>query len=484
MYYIAALTAAAYLILGLASRGEHVNDTGRSMMRPFLKGAGWLYKKACIHKAAGFHAGQIRKDLERLHPEERADVLETEYHVKKIGAILLIILLGTALGTVVKLQAEFGKELDAQGTILRGHAGEPVRELVLEAAVEKGFKKEFLISVLPRQMNREEAEEMEGAFWNRLCAAVIGQNQSFDEVCSDMNLVEEVEKFPFFVSWHSSDPGLIGADGTVYQTIDTGWQEVILTAEVEYCEWVWNHELKVRVVPPVRTEEERISREVERMLQQSQETDPVSQSWNLPLEVEGKQITWMKKAEDNSLLFWGMVMAAAVCIYFLMDKDLHDRRVRQGQLMSAEYPQILNKMVLYLGAGLTVRGSFQKIAGDYKKAFQQGGQKLPAYEEMVYTCHELQTGISEGAAYERFGRRTGLQEYVRFSTLLNQNLKKGSSMLVQRLREEAEKAAQEEKNRQKKTGEEASTRLLVPLVIMLAVIMALVMFPAFSSMGV
>lgn len=114
--------------------------------------------------------------------------------------------------------------------------------------------------------------------------------------------------------------------------------------------------------------------------------------------------------------------------------------------------------------------------------WKEGGVHSPIYEELLYTCRELHAGTSEGAAYEHFGRRTGLQEYIRLSTLLTQNLKRGNSMLLDRLREEADRAAQERLQQSKKLGEEAGTKLLIPMVMMLAVIMVIIMIPAFSGM--
>jgi pilus assembly protein TadC len=102
---------------------------------------------------------------------------------------------------------------------------------------------------------------------------------------------------------------------------------------------------------------------------------------------------------------------------------------------------------------------------------------------MLYTCRELKSGVSEGNAYEHFGKRTGLQEYIRLCTLMTQNLKKGSASLVPRLREEVDKSLTERIRMGRKLGEEAATKLLVPMVMMLAVVMVMVMLPAFSSMG-
>ena len=68
------------------------------------------------------------------------------------------------------------------------------------------------------------------------------------------------------------------------------------------------------------------------------------------------------------------------------------------------------------------------------------------------------------------------------STLLAQNLKRGNSTLLERLREEADKAAEEQLQQSRKLGEEAETKLLAPMVLMLAIVMALIMIPAFSNL--
>ena len=95
---------------------------------------------------------------------------------------------------------------------------------------------------------------------------------------------------------------------------------------------------------------------------------------------------------------------------------------------------------------------------------------------------ELRAGVSEGAAYESFGKRAGLTDYIRLSAMLMQNLKRGNRTLLERLREEADKAGEESLQRSKKLGEEAGTKLLVPMVLLLAVVMVMVMIPAFSNL--
>ena len=205
-------------------------------------------------------------------------------------------------------------------------------------------------------------------------------------------------------------------------------------------------------------------------------------SFCLPARWQGYDISWSQKVEDNSGLLWTAALVVAVLVYLLSDRDLHQQLEKRKKLLQQEYPDLVHQLALFVGAGMTVRGAFQKIASDYGKKQSRLAQKLPAYEEILYACRELQSGVSEGAAYENFGKRCGRQEYIRLSALLMQNLKRGNSTLLERLREEADKAGEERLMQSRRLGEEAGTRLLVPMVLMLAVVMVMIMVPAFSSM--
>ena len=74
-----------------------------------------------------------------------------------------------------------------------------------------------------------------------------------------------------------------------------------------------------------------------------------------------------------------------------------------------------------------------------------------------------------------------MQEYMRLGALLSQNLRKGTRGLTQMLRMEAIQAFEERKARAKRLGEEAGTKLLAPMFLMLAVVLVIVIVPAFLS---
>ena len=141
--------------------------------------------------------------------------------------------------------------------------------------------------------------------------------------------------------------------------------------------------------------------------------------------------------------------------------------------------EIVNKLTLYMGAGMTIRNAFLKLGEDYKK--KGTGKRRYLYEEILQTCYELQSGKSEAEAYDSFGRRCQLQSYIRLSTLLVQNIRKGSNDLMEVLRREVVDAFADRKKTARKLGEEAGTKLLIPMMLMLCIVMVIIMIPAYFS---
>ena len=93
----------------------------------------------------------------------------------------------------------------------------------------------------------------------------------------------------------------------------------------------------------------------------------------------------------------------------------------------------------------------------------------------------MDSGIMESESYERFGRRCGTQEYLKLGALLSQNLRKGTKGLGDMMQMEAVQAFAERKARARRLGEEAGTKLLLPMFLMLFVVLIIVIIPAFLS---
>ncbi len=124
---------------------------------------------------------------------------------------------------------------------------------------------------------------------------------------------------------------------------------------------------------------------------------------------------------------------------------------------------------------MTIRGAFERITSEYEKCEKTEGY---LYKEMKVTKNELLHGISEVKAYEAFGRRCGMISYLRFGTILVQNISRGAKGTLPILELEAKEAFDDRKELAKRLGEESATKLLVPMMGMLFIVLIIIMMPA------
>lgn len=481
MYIVAVITLLVYLILWVVSRRMPVEGKG---IRPILRMAAWIYERVSdvVEQNMGQNMRQDRNrsKLETLYPGKEAKQLLTRYYVEKLGLVLTVILAGTVLGMVVSVQAEGERRLQKGSVVERGDYREPDRKLGLNASVEGYPDQLFQIDVRGQVPDKETVDQLEAEFWEVLQTSALSGNASWDAIGEKLKLQQSLNGYPFTVKWSSDSPHIVDGSGNI-KALSYGEEEkVTLTAVVSYDEWEWSHTLNVTVISTVEGQE-LLRQELEQLLVWQEEESRREESLVLPDTWQGKQIQWKEQLENHGLALWLLAVAAGVGIFFLKDKDLDTKiQERQRQLQDA-YPGIVHKLELYLGAGLTTRGAFARIAEEYLRSRQEGKEANPAYEEMLHTCRELGLGMAEAKVYERFGVRCGSQEYVRLGALLAQNVVKGSRGLSGRLKEEAEAAVKEQIQRSRQLGEEASTKLLVPMVMMLGIVMVLIMIPAFGT---
>lgn len=478
MSVAAAVLGCIYSILYFLSRREVPEAVPSKLLSPFYRMALWLYKQVRVRKLSLFRSRQVEQDLERLYPGEGREQLCTAYYVKKLALSLAICFVGTLLSLAVSMKAGMSGILMENGTVPRGSYEEGQREITVKTSLEKWGEQVFQVSVAPQSLSGKEFEKLKQAFGEQLPQLILGENESLGQVSCDLCLNESFAGFPFTVEWKSDRPDLVSASGTVWETEKAG-EEAVLTAMVSYEALQWEEVIAIRVVPPAMSEEERLHRELEELIALSERGSRGEREWELPSTFYEEKLGWKQIVEDNSLLLWVLAMVVAFAVYLFSDRDLHSSLLERRASMKRDYPDIVHKLALYLGAGMTIRGAFDRMSAEVEER-----AAAPIYQEILYTCRELKSGVSEGAAYEHFGKRTGLQEYIRLSTLLTQNLKKGNAALLSRLREEAQGASAKRLQRSRKMSEEAGTKLLLPMVMMLAVVMIMIMLPAFSSMGV
>lgn len=482
MYVIAAVVAVLFLVLLILARNEQLDfwdKTGSRLLYPIYRMGAYIYRMPFGRASPSNIERQVRSDLERLHPGEKAEKLITAYYVNKIVKMVCFCAVGTFLALVLTLQAKERRSLN-DGSVARGSYDEEAKEVEVECLLPDGMQ-EFTIEVGARVFDEEKIEELYTDFCDKLPQLILGENVSLQEVSFDLHLANGYEGYPFEISWESANPDVVQSDGRV-ENIETACQ-VELRATISYGQWERTESLQVVSAPIMRSQEEKLYSELMELLVSSEMQSRTEEKWQLPTDWNGTRLVWTQKTEDWGFPVWIGAILLSILIYILTDKDLHEDAEKTKRQMKKEYPNVVYKLVLYLGAGMTIRNTFQKMAEEYERTKEEKTAANLICEEIVLTCRELQAGVSESVAYEHFGKRTGVQEYIRLAALLTQNLKKGNRSLFERLREEVAKVTQDRLQYAKRLGEEAVTKLLLPMVMMLLVVMLIIMIPAFSSVG-
>lgn len=225
------------------------------------------------------------------------------------------------------------------------------------------------------------------------------------------------------------------------------------------------------------SEEQQREKELQDMIVQYNQKKNDPQYYYLPDEWNGKHLEWEQPKDKTGNLLSALGLAAAVAAVIAKKREEQNAQIKRREQMLMDYPGLIMKFTLLVQAGMTVRNAFRKMTVDYKRK----NEKRAAYEELVTACNEMESGISEMEAYRRFGERCGHVKYKTFATLLIQNLQKGSRQMGEMLEKESVEAWDDRKRKAKVLGEAATTKLLLPMVLMLGVVMAIIMLPACLS---
>ncbi len=336
------------------------------------------------------------------------------------------------------------------------------------------------IELLPPQYDINQSQKYVEEVKEKIPEYIIGKNVSFDSVESNLNLINEIPEYPVSIKWYSDNYEIVDNYGNVNPGETGGMAR--LTAVLTCCAYSSEYIIEVNVAARQVDEAGQMLADIKKQIELAQNDG--GEYVSLPEVVDGKNITYTRqKGSRQTGVIPLLGLAAVIAVVagdFKQKKNIQEKRHRQ---MQYDYSEVVSKLTLLIGAGMTVRKAWERIVHDYKLQSKEKGVHY-IYEEMTESYNQLKTGIPESVVYERFGQRCGLKEYLKFSSLICQNLKKGTKDLVFLLELETAEAFENRKNLARKYGEEAGTKLLVPMVLMLIIVMVIVMIPALMSFGV
>lgn len=485
---------AGILLLGLLSRREDLEimqgENLPSFQKPFMRMAIWLHKQCRKitgnrkNRRALSYSEQVQMDLHVLYPARDAPRRAYCFHIRKIGTVLLFLAAADLAALLAHVAGQQELLIEEQGRIARADYGAGDTEAILQA--NEGRDGEYTVTIGAIKYSSQETEAMAKEVFSVLGQEILGENKSLQNVSKDLFLPSALPGYPFRISWESSSYALVDTDGAVHGALldKNEKKNVTITAKLAYEQDSYTKDYLLTVTAPQQSKEEQKQEKILEALREA-ENAAASEKWlQLPEVIDGMPISWQSRKEDYSLLLFCLIAGAGVLSGAGMERDLKKKISKRERQLQMDYPQMISRFVLFLGAGLSVRNAFYRLGMDYQRQKQQGGECRYVYEEILLLCHELESSVAENTAYEHFGNRCRIRCYTKFCALINQNQRKGNRELLTILQAETEEAFAERRNLARQIGEEAGTKLLFPMIMMLGITMIMIIIPAYSNFSV
>lgn len=420
--------------------------------------------------------------IRKLYPREDMEKKLCDIWKKRLITIVLLL----AVFAVSVLYCLFGSEPESSELSEGKYITRLEEDRALELAIvgttaERRWKNTISLTVKGRLFSKEEMKRLSKQTEQYLERTLPGDNASLKTVHLPLRLVSGIPNTGISISWtvdesYFSDTGKLKRRAVPLEGVDTE-----LMASARWKNWKKNFYFAAHVIPGELSEGE-LAREAKDAVRLELKRQADKEVVELPEMVGDSKLQYelLGDGKDFSMVYFSLLLLFLVPAFWFRNqkKGLEQRR---NQLM-LDHPTLVNRIMLLLGAGLTVRKAVERLADEYEIERKKGGEKRYVYEEICVMAQEMRDGVSEGRAVERFGKRCGLLPYLRFASVITQNLKKGAEGILDILEKESIDALEKRKARVLQQGEIAGTRLLFPMIIMLGLVMGIIMVPAFMVM--
>ncbi|MGN0411200.1 MAG: hypothetical protein ACI4E3_12470 [Candidatus Fimousia sp.] len=420
--------------------------------------------------------GRIRRYAIGTEVEMKQEIREQVVGEVRMVVVLLLLLLFCVIGTIWYSGMQ-RKTIEIE----RNAAGDGETTERVEIQVE-GETYTYELPVSEEIYTKEEEKQAFKDAFSYLEKEMLGENVSLNQVRSDLTFLWEIPDSPMEVRWEFEDENMVDMEGKVYnENLEKNNIITHVKAILTYQGSVEEKVYTIIICPKKRTKNEQKAWGIWERIQNIEKNSRTSHFFQLPsalskvkVQIEGRRNPWMLL-----LIFLILLIPLLVARQWEYEKKQMEEMRHASEL---EYSNILWQFILLLEAGFTIRSAWKKIVQDYEKqkADMQKSRRY-VYEQMAYAYHRMELGEPQEKVFDIFSRKMAMKSYSKLMTLFLQNLTKGSKNMLDILKTEEQIAFANRCEQAKRMGEEADTKLLLPMGVMLLNILLLLMVPAFMQ---
>lgn len=393
------------------------------------------------------------------------------------GKEALILVLGMIIGLL-----SFRFTVPKQAVLFRPDYEEADREYKLFYKQEGEEARELVFTMPARKYSDEQLDSMAEEAFVKLSEQLPGENESMDAVMTKLFLVDTLPEYPFGISWWIENADIITSDGIV---LNDGLTEPVLcslVAELSYEDYEVSRVYCVRVLPKVYFGQELFEQQLRTAIntyveEAGQEADEIA----VPDNMLGAKIYGSMPKISDWLIYPFFSIFIIVYLRVRKKEAARKKENRRREDLLYAYPVFVNQLALYLSAGMTAQAAMSQMMTSW--CSQKEPYIMTLLEEVKGMLLRIKNGVSEREAYRSFGRACGHQEYQKLMALLVQMIEIGGKGVLAKLEALETEAFFMRKEQARRRGEMASTKLLVPMIMLLAVVMVLLIVPGFYGMG-
>lgn len=190
----------------------------------------------------------------------------------------------------------------------------------------------------------------------------------------------------------------------------------------------------------------------------------------------GATIKWTRVKSTNSVLILMLTAVALILTYCNRFAIVKKQREREKASVLKQLPEFVNRLVLLLNAGLVLNAAFEKSVEETIEFNINEGDYF--YDNMlgIYNSMQKANGSLDNE-FREFAKSSGVRELMRIANILSDNINKGVE-LNKKLENESEMLWMSRKKKCEELGRLAETKLTLPLVMFLMVLIVITIAPA------
>lgn len=196
----------------------------------------------------------------------------------------------------------------------------------------------------------------------------------------------------------------------------------------------------------------------------------------------GEKISWEveDKSGSNGIAIMAVTVLTAFCIYKKRFSVLEQQRRLQRESVMRQLPEFVNRLVLLLNAGLVLTSAFEKSVEESFVEDSKGDDYFYGKLREIYVLCTT-TNASMHVEFRKMAKESGIRELMRVSNIISDNIRKGVE-LTGKLQAESELLWISRKKSCEEKGRLAETKLTLPLMIFLMVLIIITAAPALMEL--